>query len=104
MKDPYSDLPYIHPLNKLPETPAMIGPSCAHCKGKHLGVDCIYRPKNSYNEKHDFNKFTSDADAKLINHLLREKSIIFFGKYEDHTFKNHIFINENIFINKSYKK
>lgn len=103
MKDPYSDLPYIHPLNKLPAVPSMLGPSCIHCRGKHLGVDCIYRPKKN-NENHDFNNFTTSEDAKLINNLLKEKSIIFFGKYEEYTFKNAIFnINKNIFIN-DYKK
>lgn len=103
MKDPYSDLSYIHPLNKLPEPPAMIGPSCVHCKGKHLGVDCIYRPKK-ISEKHDFNKFTTSEDAKLINYLLKEKSTIFFGGYMEHKLKNIIFdIDQKIFIN-DYKK
>lgn len=75
MKDPYSDLPYIHPLNKLPAVPSMLGPSCIHCRGKHLGVDCIYRPKKN-NENHDFNNFTTSEDAKLINNLLKEKMLV----------------------------
>lgn len=39
--------PYIHPLNRRQEEPTkFVGPSCAWCHGKHLGIDCPNRIKH----------------------------------------------------------
>lgn len=38
--------PCVHPLNRQESEPKYLGPFCAHCHGKHLGIYCKDRPRN----------------------------------------------------------
>lgn len=88
-EDPYANLSYLHPLNRLPaKTPkeTTIGPTCAHCKGKHLGINCPSRsdnlnrriPVNPVDFEINFyqNKFDKEflkKEIEYIDNLLRAK-------------------------------